>query len=91
MTSKLTPALYRGRSLEQQWLNNIYGSHDLFCGCPDPIKHLQEILKPRNQQLCLPGPSEQDGGEKDQEDIGLEEGDLDLLFKEPFTEEDEEG
>ncbi len=54
MTSKLTPALYRGKSLEQQWVNNIYGSHDLFCGCEDPIKHLQEILRPRNQQLLPP-------------------------------------
>lgn len=90
MSSKLTPALYKGRSLEQQWVNNIYGSHDLFCGCPDPIKHLQEILQGKPKQLCLPGPTEDAGEEKDHGDLGIDEGDLDLLFKEPFG-EDEEG
>lgn len=86
MSSLLTPSLYKGKAVEQQWVNSIFGTHDLFCGCPDAILHLQNILQPKNQ-LCLPSTT----GEK--EDPGsdavdtLQDGELEKLFEEPFTEE----
>lgn len=89
MTTNLTPALYKGRAVEQQWMNTIYNTHDLFCGCPDPIEHLQKILHPK-KQLCLPSTTT-DGrdGEEDKDGDGFQEGDLEKLFEEPFTEEDD--
>ncbi|AXQ65800.1 MAG: hypothetical protein [Betatorquevirus homini38] len=39
------PTLYNGRGLDNQWMNNIFQSHDLFCGCNKVIEHLLDILK----------------------------------------------
>lgn len=45
MSKYQKPSCYEKRALDNQWINNIYGSHDLFCGCLQPIKHLLDIIK----------------------------------------------
>lgn len=90
MSDCLTPALYKGRALDLQWMNNIYNSHDLFCGCQNPINHLNEILKRDKQQKCLPSTTAGDTADHGENtaDYALEEGDLDALFEQPFTEDE---
>lgn len=39
------PPCYENRALDNQWINLIYTSHDLHCGCLQPIKHLLDIIK----------------------------------------------
>lgn len=89
MSNYLTPCLYTGKAIENQWVNGIYSSHDLFCGCNSPIKHLAAILQ--TKQLCLPSPTTAEGttqtGQEDAVDT-LEPGDLDKLFEESFDEDD---
>lgn len=91
MSKFLTPALYKNKALETQWLNNIHSTHDLFCGCDDTIRHLISILSTGGKQLCLPSTSTEDAttqtGGEDVEDI-LDEGDLDALFAEDFGDVD---
>ena len=88
MSEYLKPCLYKGKAVEQQWINGIYTSHDLFCGCNDPIQHLAAILKPK--QLCLPSTTEDAGTQThgEEKDYDLEEGDLDALFANDFEEDD---
>lgn len=49
MSKFLKPTTFTSRALQNQWLNVIVGSHDLFCICDKPIDHLQDII---NQQKC---------------------------------------
>lgn len=88
MSSFLTPCLYSGKSLENQWVNCIFNSHDLICGCNDTIKHLASILQ--TKQLCLPSTSTAEDGTQTgptEEDDVLQEGDLDKLFEEDFDDD----
>jgi len=91
MSSYLTPAVYSKNALENQWVNTIYNTHDLCCGCNDPFKHLAAILQRKGTQLCLPSTSTADAGvqagDGGEEDI-LEDGDLDRLFAEDFNDGD---
>lgn len=94
MSTYLTPAVYSKNALENQWVNCIFNTHDLICGCNSTIKHLAAILNRQPgqpSQLCLPSTSEDDRGQHgdDAEELPIEEGDLEALFEEPFT--DEEG
>ncbi len=36
---------YKGKALENQWMGIIFQSHDLICGCDNPIQHIKEIQK----------------------------------------------
>lgn len=81
MSKHLTPCLYKGRALENQWKNTIFNTHDLFCGCDNPLKHLKAII----EEECLPfdttttdGDHKKDTDEK--EDFILDDGDLQQLF-----------
>lgn len=60
------------------------------CGCNNAIKHLFEILKKRSELPCLPTTSTEDAGvqteDGDGEDV-LEQGDLETLFAEDFTDD----
>ena len=74
------PALYKGRALDNQWINLIIGSHDLFCGCNKPIKHLQSILPKECHSSDQENTTEKDTTHGD--DTGLEPGELEQLFAE---------
>lgn len=91
MSTCLVPCLYKGKALEQQWVNNIFNSHDLFCGCPDALKHLQSILQPSKNQLCLPSTTDDTGKDGDNltGDVidGFEDGELEKLFQDDTDDE----
>lgn len=89
MSSYYSKPAYSPKNLELQWLNNTVSSHDLFCGCPKPWKHLQEILKTRGTEICLGGTADdRDAGtQTGEEDIDLSPGELERLFAEEDTEE----
>lgn len=81
--------VYTPTALENQWMNNIFQSHDLFCGCNKPIVHLLTILnkngkarKPEeeiNNILCLIT-GEKDSPTEEEETFGP--GELEALFAE---------
>lgn len=90
MSKFLQPTLYKGRPQELQWLNNIFQTHDMICGCKNPVQHLHHLLKKDNKQLCLPSTEETgetSNGDADAVD-NLLEGDLDRLFEEDFEEDE---
>ncbi len=91
MSKFLTTPIYSEKALETQWMNTIFNTHDLICGCNDTIRHLVAILSTQGKQLCLPSTSTEDAttqtGGEDPEDI-LDEGDLDALFAEDFGDAD---
>lgn len=101
MSKQLQNPLYYGKAIESQWRNNIFSSHDLMCGCKDPILHLLIILnregnapKPeedvKNIKCLITGEGAKDG-EKDIIPDDLEPGELDRLFSElGETEEEDE-
>lgn len=75
------PALYKGKALENQWINLTISAHDLFCGCTKPLQHLQSILP---KQECHSSDQE-DTTEKNTthgDVTGLEPGELEQLFAE---------
>ncbi len=75
------PALYQGKALDQQWINNIFNSHDLFCGCNHVIDHLKSILA----DPTWPGTGETSTAKEDTgptDETGLSPGDLERLFAE---------
>lgn len=80
MTSFIKPSLYNGRGINNQWMNLIYTSHDLFCGCLHPIDHLKGILKeqqcPTTEKTTLKNSTKEDG-----EDYHIDDGDLEKLFE----------
>ena len=85
------PPLYGPEAIQLQWINCIFQSHSLICGCDHTLKHLEEILNKRGTQLCLPGPTDSGTGEdpKDGDAVdNLIDGELEDLFKEDFTEDD---
>lgn len=91
MSSFLTPAIYSKNGLENQWVNTTWNTHELFCGCNDPWKHLASILSRQGSQLCLPSTTTADAGTQaptaGEEEDTLQEGDLDKLFEEDFDDE----
>lgn len=86
--------IYSPRALEQQWMNNIFQSHDLWCGCQKPIIHLLTIvnkngkaIKPEeeiNNILCLIT-GEKDSSKEEDNDFGP--GELEALFAEDGEQE----
>lgn len=52
------PPIYGPRGLEKQWYNNIFHSHDLFCGCDSTIHHLLSLIASQTTPSDLPGTQE---------------------------------
>lgn len=91
MSSFIKPSIYKGRQLEDQWINSIWQTHALICSCEDPIDHLSKRLNLQiKKPLCLPsttgddGATSQDGGDAVDQ---LLEDELDKLFEEELTED----
>lgn len=89
MSKLLKEPVYGPHALDNQWVNNIFQSHALYCGCNDPILHLFDILnkqgkarKPikdlQNIKCLLTG--ETTTTEEEEEPFG--DGDLEKLFSE---------
>lgn len=94
------PPKYGVKAREQGWINNIIQTHDLWCGCNDPITHLVTTAikkggifgfnKESAIQLLQCHSTQQDGdGDKDgeKEDCGPE-GNLDFGDLDRLFEED---
>lgn len=89
MTNPWKPCLYSGNALDNQWMNTIFNSHDLYCGCLDPVNHFNSIIK---KQQCRrfkdTGTETEDITTTKEEDIP-DVGDLEKLFED--TGENDQG
>lgn len=87
MSKFLTPPIYNNRGLENQLKNTIFNAHDLACGCKNPLKHLQHLFseKCHHTEGTTDGIIHTDTNEED----GFDEGDLQRIFEENFTENDD--
>lgn len=99
MSKLLQNPKYTPKQLESQWINTVFGNHDLFCSCDDPITHLLIVL---NRQGKAQKPEDDiknikcliTGDPKDTEDVidTFQDGELDALFAEDsFGQGDEPG
>lgn len=90
------PTKYGHSGREMHWLNLCIGSHDLMCGCDEPAEHLLILLAKKSGFLkiskealikstkCLTSGEDlthETTGE-DEDETGLEPGELDRLFAE---------
>lgn len=88
MSKLWKPAVYSTRALEQQWINNIHQSHDLFCGCPKPLQHLKLILHDQKCDLFTEkDTTEETTGITNVPEDNFDEGDLQQLFEAEKEEE----
>lgn len=98
MSKLLRETNYTPKQLENNWINSIFHSHDLFCGCNNPTLHLITILnrggnapKPEPEIkniLCLITGKEDKDTEED--DLPFGPGELEKLFEETDGENKEE-
>lgn len=95
MTNQLQNVKYGPRQLELNWINSINHSHDLFCGCNDPLLHLLILYnkhgnapKPeaeiKNIKWLISG--KENTGPEDELDFA--DGELEKLFQEDTEEKD---
>ncbi len=88
---------YNPKGLQTQWMNSIFQTHELICGCNETILHLLAIInsqgkapKPlkdiRNIQCLLTGDT---STETTEEDPVIEDGILEKLFSEDLVEDGE--
>lgn len=81
MSDYIKPSHYSGRALNQQWINGIFTSHDLFCSCDKVIDHLKKAI----EETC-PRSTEHDGTETTtttaEEETEITGEDLEKLFEE---------
>ncbi len=86
MSQFYKPCLYNNRGKENQLKNLCYQGHDLICGCTDPTKHLQFLFG-----ICPTSTTTTEDPITTLTDAvdGLEDGDLERMFSENFTEDDE--
>ena len=80
MSKFLQPSLYKNRALETQWMNIIFQSHDLMCGCNKPHKHLQYLINSEQCRHFKDTDGEETGGMPEKEEPTFDEGDLEKLF-----------
>lgn len=94
MTNQLQNVKYGPRQLELNWLNSINHSHDLFCGCDDPLLHFIIL---HNKHGNAPKPEKDIQNIKclitgktttgDAAELDFEDGELERLFQEEPEEE----
>lgn len=77
MSKHLKPCIYEGRAKELQLINCIISTHDLACGCAEPLIHVENLIQSTKSPPCH-------GTTTTTVDIddGLDIGDLDALFAE---------
>lgn len=74
--TKLTP-----RALQNAWMNNIFQTHDLWCECENPLKHLKEIIKKEEcRHTTDAATTTETGGDTENNEDGFDAGDLETLF-----------
>jgi len=89
MSKFLQPTQYNGRQQENNWINFNIHFHDSFCGCPEPLTHLQHLLNERCRHFKDATTTTETGGIQEKDEIGIDDGDLERLFA--TENEDDEG
>lgn len=101
MSTRWTPTKSTPRQQKLQWINMLCHFHDTICDCCQPLVHTVSLIFEQEKNLpfntqekdliqkCLSGDAHTatDGAAED----NFGEGDLEKLFDEPFTAEDDEG
>lgn len=81
MSKLQTPPIYNEKALQTQWLNVIFQSHELICGCNKAPEHFQDLI---NSQKCRHFKDAATGtetfGTTDDQDLTIDAGDLENLF-----------
>lgn len=100
------PTPYGPNRRELNWLNSCISIHDTFCGCDEPGDHLLLLLAKKSGYFsitkgalkeatkCLTSGEDHSthvGKDGDQEDIGIDAGDLELLFADHEDEDHDTG
>lgn len=80
MSKHLKPCCYEGKALELQFLNTVYGIHDLMCGCLQPIEHLKKIKQEQCPSTTDASTSTGDHDGTVAEGYDIDTGDLETLF-----------
>ncbi len=77
--SKYKPANSSQKAQEKNYLNLIFSSHDFFCYCNTPGKHILHLIKPIAEEEPCHGdtPTTKEDGDPD-----IDDGDLERLFAE---------
>lgn len=76
MSKHLQPCIYEGRAKELQLINCLIGTHDLACGCTEPLIHIENLIQSTKTPTCHGTTTTGDAAD------GLDIGDLDALFAE---------
>lgn len=77
------PPVYTKRGQDNQWINLIHNSHDLYCGCNKPIDHLLDIInKEKWHHTTDAATTTENGGTTENQELTIDEGDLENLFSE---------
>lgn len=88
MSKSWRPPLYTPKGLQNQWINNIFQSHDLFCGCPKPFLHLKEIIEDQKcDRFTEKETTTETTGIPPTNEDNFDEGDLQQLFEAEKEEE----
>ncbi len=69
MSKFLKEPVYSRKALNNQWLNCIIATHDLFCGCEEAINHLKSILPKEKCRHSDAATSTETGGTTKEEDL----------------------
>jgi len=80
MSKYLREPCYRNRQLENKWINTIFETHDLICGCNKPIDHLNFIIEEQKCPRSTKENTEETTGKDD--DDPFTSADLERLFAE---------
>ncbi len=96
MSDCFKPTFYTTKGKQDQWINSIHSTHDLFCGCDHTTKHLllsiaekKEIIEVTKEQKktilqCLS--TSEDNHIPTGEDGDIDEIALDAIFAEDIDE-----
>lgn len=79
---------YSKTALQKQWINVVWGSHDLICGCQNAIKHLFDLTK--EECLSTKETATETGGTEALVDVITNE-DIENVFNEENTVQDDDG
>lgn len=83
------PPVYSSKALQKQWINTIWGTHELICGCNNAIKHLFDLTK-EEQCLSTKETGTEPGGIEALVDA-ITDKDLENVFNEENNVEDDDG
>lgn len=81
MSKFLTKPLYNGRALETQWMNSIFTSHDMICGCNKTIQHLKHLIEQQECHHSTDGATSTEDPSTIKDGLDVDIGDLEKLFE----------